>query len=93
MNGEAALKWGVPYSAKGENVGYKLNNARAETIEEKPAFKRLLERKRGLIPADGFSNGCRAQMVKSSTAVQAIEFEAIGINNIEHRRMECPGAN
>ncbi len=29
-------------------------NARAETLQEKPAFKRLFERKRCLIPADGF---------------------------------------
>lgn len=29
-------------------------NARAETLREKPAFRRLFERKRCMIPADGF---------------------------------------
>ncbi len=29
-------------------------NARAETLQEKPAFRRLFERKRCIIPADGF---------------------------------------
>ncbi|MGO0062616.1 SOS response-associated peptidase [Brevibacillus fluminis] len=49
------LKWGlVPVWAENEKIGYKLVNARAETLEEKPAFRRLLERKRCLVPADGF---------------------------------------
>ncbi len=29
-------------------------NARAQTVNEKPSFKRLLSRKRCLIPATGF---------------------------------------
>lgn len=49
------LKWGlVPSWAQDEKIGYKMINARAETLTEKPAFRRLFERKRCLIPADGF---------------------------------------
>ncbi|GAA4702345.1 SOS response-associated peptidase [Brevibacillus fulvus] len=49
------LRWGlVPSWAQDEKIGYKLINARAETVEQKPAFKRLFERKRCIIPADGF---------------------------------------
>lgn len=49
------LKWGlVPTWAQDEKIGYKMINARAETLQEKPAFKRLFERKRCIIPADGF---------------------------------------
>lgn len=49
------LRWGlVPAWAEDEKVGYKLINARAETVGDKPAFQRLLERKRCIIPADGF---------------------------------------
>jgi putative SOS response-associated peptidase YedK len=49
------LKWGlVPSWAKDEKMGYKMINARAETIMEKPAFQKLIVRKRAIIPADGF---------------------------------------
>ncbi|MFG0216455.1 SOS response-associated peptidase [Brevibacillus porteri] len=49
------LKWGlVPAWAQDEKSGYKMINARSETLTEKPAFRRLFERKRCIIPADGF---------------------------------------
>lgn len=49
------LRWGlVPFWAKDEKIGSKMINARAETVADKPAFKRLLKTKRCIIPADGF---------------------------------------
>jgi putative SOS response-associated peptidase YedK len=49
------LRWGlVPSWAQDEKIGYKMINARAKTLQEKPAFRRLFERKRCIIPADGF---------------------------------------
>ncbi|GAB1529017.1 MULTISPECIES: SOS response-associated peptidase [Brevibacillus] len=49
------LKWGlVPSWAQDEKSGYKMINAHAETLTEKPAFRRLFERKRCIVPADGF---------------------------------------
>lgn len=49
------LRWGlVPFWAKDDKIGSKMINARAETVSEKPAFKRLLKSKRCIIPADGF---------------------------------------
>mgnify|MGYP001236571673 CR=1 FL=1 len=49
------LKWGlVPSWAKDESAGNKMINARAETLAEKPAYRLPFERKRCLIPADGF---------------------------------------
>ncbi|WP_126429951.1 SOS response-associated peptidase [Brevibacillus marinus] len=49
------LKWGlVPSWAQDEKIGYKMINARAETLAAKPAFRNLLVRKRCIIPADGF---------------------------------------
>jgi putative SOS response-associated peptidase YedK len=49
------LKWGlIPSWAKDSNVGYKMINARSETLLEKPSFKNLVSRKRCIIPADGF---------------------------------------
>jgi putative SOS response-associated peptidase YedK len=49
------LQWGlIPSWAKDESVGSKMINARAETLAEKPSFKRLLRSRRCLVVADGF---------------------------------------
>jgi putative SOS response-associated peptidase YedK len=48
-------KWGLlPHWAKDSKIAFKLINARAETLTEKPAYRGLLTRHRCLIPADGF---------------------------------------
>jgi putative SOS response-associated peptidase YedK len=58
QNGEAhleLLRWGlIPSWAKEESIGSKMINARAETLAEKPSFKRLLHSKRCLVVSDGF---------------------------------------
>ena len=49
------IRWGlVPSWAKDLSIGYKIINARAETITEKPAFKRLIKGRRCLIFTEGF---------------------------------------
>jgi putative SOS response-associated peptidase YedK len=49
------IRWGlVPSWAKDMSIGYKMINARAETLTEKPAFKRLIKSRRCLIFAEGF---------------------------------------
>jgi putative SOS response-associated peptidase YedK len=49
------LRWGlVPFWAKDIKVGAKMLNARAETVAEKPAFRRPFAKRRCLIPADGY---------------------------------------
>lgn len=49
------LRWGlVPNWAKDPSIGYKIINARAETIDIKPSFRHLITSRRCLIPADGF---------------------------------------
>jgi putative SOS response-associated peptidase YedK len=49
------IRWGlVPSWAKDISIGYKMINARAETITEKPAFKKLIKIRRCLIFAEGF---------------------------------------
>ena len=48
-------QWGlVPFWSKDPALGNKLINAKAETLAEKPSFKYALEKRRCLIPADGF---------------------------------------
>jgi putative SOS response-associated peptidase YedK len=49
------LHWGlIPHWAKDPAIGARLNNARAESIADKPAFRDAFRRRRCLIPADGF---------------------------------------
>jgi putative SOS response-associated peptidase YedK len=49
------LKWGlIPSWASDEKIGSRMINARAETVADKPAYRLPFERKRCLIPADGF---------------------------------------
>jgi putative SOS response-associated peptidase YedK len=49
------LRWGlIPFWAKDAAIGSRMINARAETVHEKPAYRAAFERRRCLIPADGF---------------------------------------
>jgi len=49
------LRWGlIPFWAKDEKIGYRMINARSETIQEKPSFRNAFKQRRCLILADGF---------------------------------------
>lgn len=49
------LRWGlIPSWAKDEKIGYKLINARAETITQKPSFQESFQKRRCIIVADSF---------------------------------------
>lgn len=49
------FQWGlIPSWSKDPSIGSRMINARAETIEEKPAFRAPFKRHRCLILADGF---------------------------------------
>jgi putative SOS response-associated peptidase YedK len=50
-----SFKWGfIPDWSKDEKIGYKMINARGETISEKLSYKNSFFSKRCLIPASGF---------------------------------------
>ena len=50
-----SYRWGlVPAWAKDPSVGYKMINARGETVADKPAFRQAFLQRRCLILADGF---------------------------------------
>jgi len=50
-----ACRWGlIPFWAKDSTIGNRMINARAETLAEKPSFRRAFAARRCLIPADGF---------------------------------------
>jgi putative SOS response-associated peptidase YedK len=49
------LRWGlIPSWAKDPSMGDRMINARAETVAEKPSFRRALQKRRCLVLADGF---------------------------------------
>jgi putative SOS response-associated peptidase YedK len=53
--GAATVRWGlVPRWAKDPSIGARMNNARAETVAEKPSFREAYRKRRCLIPANGF---------------------------------------
>jgi len=65
-NEAAMVRWGlVPRWAKDPAIGAKMNNARAESVAEKPSFREAFRKRRCLIPANGFyewkSEGGRKQ--------------------------------
>ncbi|MBU8880631.1 SOS response-associated peptidase [Bacillus sp. FJAT-29790] len=49
------LRWGlIPPWAKDAKIGYKMINARAETLTEKPSYRSAYQKKRCLVLADSF---------------------------------------
>jgi putative SOS response-associated peptidase YedK len=49
------FKWGlIPFWAKDEKIGSRMINSRIETILEKPAFRNAVNKRRCLVPFDGF---------------------------------------
>ena len=52
------MRWGlVPSWTDHKAIWQRLINARAETLRERPSYKRLVSTQRCLIPADGFYRG------------------------------------
>ncbi len=50
-----SARWGlVPSWAKDPSIGNRMINARAETLTEKPSFRRAFAKRRSLVPADGY---------------------------------------
>jgi len=61
----AYRRWGlIPGWAKDMKIGYKMINARAESIADKPAFRAAFKRRRCLIPASGFYEWGRVETGK-----------------------------
>ena len=62
----ARLRWGlIPFWAKDAKIGSRLINARAETVDSKPAFRSAFWSRRCLVPADGWFEWVREGDAKS----------------------------
>ena len=61
----AGYRWGlIPSWAEDPSIGSRMFNARAETIAEKPSFAQAFQKRRCLIPADGFYEWQKTGKVK-----------------------------
>ncbi|QMS85565.1 SOS response-associated peptidase [Candidatus Xianfuyuplasma coldseepsis] len=65
------LRWGfVPSWSKDSNSGYKMINARGETIDKKPSFKESFQQKRCVLLADAFYEWKRVGSSKQPMCIQ-----------------------
>lgn len=76
-----AYRWGlIPSWAKDQKIGYKMINARIETLFEKSTFKMAVAKRRCLIPADGFYEwkkirGADGKITKQAYRIQTTDRE------------------
>jgi len=84
--GIGALKWGlIPGWADDENIGYKMINARSETLMEKTSFKKPFQRQRCIIPANGFYEWQTIFKKKIPFYISHIENDLIGFAGLYER--------
>lgn len=73
------LRWGlIPKWADEASTGYKMINARAETLDEKKSFKGPFERKRCIIPANGFYEWKTEKQSKQPFYIRLLTQELMG---------------
>lgn len=77
------MRWGlVPAWAQDPALGARMNNARAETVAEKPAFRAAYRQRRCLVPMNGFYEWQRTGSQKTPYYVQMQDgevFAAAGV--------------
>ena len=74
-----AYALGVDSALGGRPIGNRMINARAETLTELPSFKLLVDRRRCIIPADGFYEWRKEGKRKVPMWVQLRSREPFGL--------------
>lgn len=83
------MRWGlVPGWAAYESIGARLINARAETLAEKPAYRKAFARRRCLMPAEGFYEWQTADTGRQAHYVYRRDGEPMTFAGLWERR-EC----
>ncbi len=76
-------RWGLlPFWAKEKKMAYKMINARIETILEKNAFKKAVEKRRCIIPMDGFYEWKREGKNKLPFRIQTTDQDIFSVAGI-----------
>ena len=75
------MRWGlIPFWAKDVKIGYKMINARAETLKEKATFKNALVKRRCIVPFDGFYEWRKnADGTKTPFRIQVLDQEMFSV--------------
>lgn len=75
-----AFRWGlIPSWAKDAKIGYKLIDARAETVFEKPSFRSAAKQRRCLVLANGFYEWRKIETVKTPMFIRLKSKEPFGL--------------
>jgi putative SOS response-associated peptidase YedK len=78
-------RWGfIPSWAEDPNIGYKMINARAETVAGKPAFREAFRRHRCLVVADGFFEWRRVGKKRQPVYVRHKSRKPIGFAGLHN---------
>ncbi|MCL4830214.1 MAG: SOS response-associated peptidase [Caldilinea sp.] len=76
----ALALWGlIPSWSKDPTIGARMINARAETVDEKPAFRAAFKRRRCIIPASGFYEWKKVNGGKRPYFITAADGEPLGL--------------
>jgi putative SOS response-associated peptidase YedK len=76
-------RWGlIPSWAKDKSIGSKMINARVETLDEKPAFKRLVNSQRCIIALDGFYEWKREGNTKVPYRIVTVDQSIFGVAGV-----------
>lgn len=68
------FRWGlIPFWAKDIKVGYKMINARIETIKDKSTYSNAFANRRCLVPLDGFYEWMRSGKEKIPYRIQTVD--------------------
>ena len=74
------LRWGlVPSWSKGPDNRYSMINARAETVDTKPAYRNAFKHRRCLIPAEGFYEWKKTGRTKTPFLIRRTDGAPFGM--------------
>lgn len=70
-------RWGlVPSWAKDPSIGARMINARSETVQERPSFRRAFARRRAIVPADAYYEWAAPPPGSTTTSKQPYAIRA-----------------
>lgn len=82
----ALVRWGLlPRWAKDPKLAAKLNNARGETVAEKPSFRDAYRKRRCLVPANGFYEWRRVESRKQPYYIYPAQGEMFAFAGLWER--------
>jgi putative SOS response-associated peptidase YedK len=78
-----SVRWGlVPFWAKDPSIGNRMINARAESVQAKPAFRNAFAKRRCLVVADGFYEWLKRPGGKQPYHIRRIDGRPFGFAGI-----------